>query len=140
MTNYEYAYRLQEAPEGRTDGSGYLNHDIWKIYREVDSGVAWADAPDVPGRHSTFVVLATDITTVMDMPDSNASEKQAKNMAYKDLLSNSIDNVAEANIGWEDEECTDTLNNNTLAETEAGRVGDYITVTLGQDFPVEFVL
>ena len=143
MTNgleFEYAYRLISAPESRNDGSGCINHDIWKIYRVAGSGQPWGEAADVLGLHETFVVPASDMMIVMDMPDSNASEKQAKNTAYKEMLKANKNTTPDPLASWDDDECTEALNNNAMSVTESARANEYITVTLGQVYPVEFVL
>jgi len=137
MADYEFKYRLSEAPAATTDGSGMVQHQITAISRVAGSSDEWAV---VPGRNKTFNVPAADLTTVMEMPDSNATQKQAKNTAYKTLLADNVNTANEPAAGWTAAQLEALMDANDLASTEAGRADDYITVTLGQSYPVDFSL
>jgi hypothetical protein len=151
----EIAYRLNSAPQGRNDGSAQIDHDVAGLYRD-STGVAWSDAPVIPGYHQTFLLDAADVEVVMDMPDSTGPQRQAKNLAYKVLMEQKFADTANPNrapsqtdwteagmIDYMDDydewEAAVTLANNAAA-LEAGRVDTYLTVTLGESYPVEFQL
>jgi len=150
----EYAYRLQSTPQAAQDGSGAVHHDIFAIYREVGSGIAWKDAPVVPGYHKTIVVPGAEVKIVMDMPHATGPQKQAKDAAYKQAL---VDNrntpatplIAPAAFDWSPagidaylmayeawQAAFDAAN--AVAATEATRVNDYVTAVLSLSFPLEF--
>ena len=136
MPTYDFKYRLQSAPAGRLDGSGCVDHDIWAVSQlQGDGGFA-----PVPGRHKTVSVPADEIASVMDMPDSTSAEKQAKNVAYKGLLASNLGTQPVALTGWMGAQLQAVMDANDLASYETGRVNEYITVTLGQSYPVDFSL
>lgn len=154
-------YSLEGTPAGRNDGSGYVDH---QVKAQTDDSGDWFD---IPGYHKTFVVPADEIDTVMAMPDSTGTERQAKNQAYKTLLINHANDFPVALLGptppsttdwtnagleqykldyatweaayqdWLDEEFTPI---NTAADQAAADINEYITVTLGQVYPVPFNL
>lgn len=143
------------APRGRTDGSAQIDHDVVGIYRD-DPGVAWEDAPVIPGYHQTFLLEAADVEVVMDMPDSTGPQKQAKNQAYKVLMEEEFADTANPNrapdkTDWTEDGMIEYMDDydewevavglaNDAAALEAERVNEYITVTIGQAYPVEFQL
>jgi len=132
--DYEFKYRLQSAPAGRLDGSGCLDHDIFAVSQPVGDG----GFVPVPGRHKTISVPASEITVVMDMPDATGPERQAKNAAYKDALASNLNTQPVALSGWTAAQLEEVMDANDLAAYEAGRVNEYITVTLGLTYPVDF--
>ena len=132
MPAYTFNYRLENAPKGRLDGSECVDHaDVWAMFNTHG-------LQPVPGRHKTVSVPAGEITPVMDMPDSTGPEKQAKNQAYKNLLAANLFNQPVALSGWSEEQLQALMDANDLASYEAGRVNEYITVTLGLTYPVDF--
>ena len=139
MPTYEFSYRLEKAPEVTTDGSGQIQHSIVMAYREQGDGVNWRDAPRVPRHTAGVLILAGEIGGVMDMPHSDASEKQAKNAAYKQLLvAHRESRTLAMGTGWQEAAAQQFLDNNDASATEAARVDEYITVTLEQSYPVPF--
>ena len=128
---YQFSYRLQSAPAGRLDGSGCADHDIFAMY-DPNGLVA------VPGRHKTVSVPAEDITVVMDMPDATGPQKAAKNQAYIDLMAANLFTQPFALEGWSPAQLQAVMDANDLAAFEANRVNEYITVTLGIAYPVDF--
>ena len=133
MTDYTFSYRLQSAPSARTDGSGDIDHDIWAMVSR-DSG------DKTPELHKTVSVPSSDVKTVMDMPDGTSQEKQAKNTAYKNLLKTYRDRIPMPISGWSDAQLLERVENNDFSSEQATRVNTYITVTLGQSYPVDFNL
>lgn len=130
-----FKYRLMSAPQGRTDGTGYIQHDIVGI-RDVDGA-----EEVIPGYHSSANIAADDVETVMDMPDDTGPEKQAKNKAYKELVGPALDfTPSPGTRDWSEEGMAAYTDANDDAALEADRVNTYITVTLGQSYPVDFQL
>lgn len=134
----EFAYRLQSSPEGRLDGSGQVGHDVYAVYREEGTSDPWVI---LPGHHKTFLLPADEISTVMDMPDDTGPQRSAKNQAYKELMRiHKNDAPDPLYTNWDEDEFQDYVDQNNDSVLEAGRVNDYITVTLSQTYPVEFNL
>jgi len=130
---YTFKYQLNSAPQSSKDGSGMVNHSITAIAYNGDGEV-------VPSRSKTFCVPSSQLQTVMDMPDSDAGEKQAKNTAYKSTLIANIDTQPLPITGWSVAALTELMEMNDAAESVAVEANDYITVTLAQSYPVEFSL
>jgi len=118
-------YRLQSAPEATLDGSGNVAHDICGIDSENNV---------IPGRHQTVNIPEDDVDIIMAMPDGTAAEKQSKNAAYKALIADNLPS------GWTNDDLQEIVDNNSQAATSAEAINDYITVTLGQEYPVDFNL
>lgn len=134
----EFWYRLQQVPSGALDGSGKVLHDIYSVYSD-DGGVTKIITP---GYHKTVALDASSVETVMDMPDSTGPEKQAKNAAYKDLMELHIEDppYSPPPKYWDETSMNDYTVANDNAVLQASRVNDYIVVTLGQSYPVDFKL
>jgi hypothetical protein len=137
--DYEFSYRLENTPEATTDGSGQVRHPVAMVYRVVDSGDNWKTAQKVPGHTATVLIPASEIATVMNMPHSNAGERQVKNAAYKVLLQSyrSARSLA-LGTGWDESAAQAFLSNNDDSATEATNADFYITDTLGQEYPLPF--
>lgn len=132
----QFKYRLNRAPSALNDGSGCISHDIDAIYSD-DGGVTWLV---VPGRHKTIMIPSADLKTVMDMPDGTGPQKTTKNAAYKQFLVDNLDTQNEPLVGWSIAQMQALVDANNAASLEATRANDYITVTLGLSYPVEFSL
>lgn len=130
MADYEKKYRLQSAPSSTLDGSGMVMHDTWAIYRLEGSSDPWVT---VPGRHKTICVPADELQVVLDM--SNGAAKVA---AYKQALVDNLDTIPTPVTGWSAAQLEALLDANDAAATEADRANTYITVTLGESYPVDF--
>jgi hypothetical protein len=137
MADYEFRYRLQSAPAATTDGSGCVSHDIYALSREAGTSDPWEL---VPGRHTTVSIPADQLQTVMDMPHSTPQERSAKNDAYKDALSSNVNTQPVPVTGWGTGQLESLMDANDAASAQAAAADDYITVTLGQSYPVEFSL
>jgi len=132
MSDYSYRYRLQSAPEARNDGSGNIDHDIYAEAREDGSEDAWVT---VPGRHQTISVPADELQTVMDMPDTGA-----KVTAYKQALVDNLNTQPTPVTGWSLVQLEAMMDANDAATAAATAANTYITVTLSQEYPVEFTI
>lgn len=132
---YTFKYRLASCPSARNDGSAGISHDIWAVYSE-DGG----DTSIVPGRHQTIVIPGDVLTAINAMPDSTSQEKQAKNQAYKDALVEYRNYQPVPIQGWTEAQMEEFLDQNKVSVTQADLANDYITVTLGQTYPVDFNL
>ena len=76
--SYQFWYKLKQAPEAKTDGSGCVKHLI-----EAYEGPDKDNLTPVYTQTKDFEIPAADLKVVMDMPDS---PQGAKVNAYKDLL------------------------------------------------------
>lgn len=132
---YSFKYRLASRPTARNDGSGGINHDIWAVYSE-DGG----DTTPVLGRHKTIVIPGDVLTTINEMPDSTGPERQAKNQAYKTALVDYKDYQPTPIPGWTEGQMTEFLDQNKVSVAQVDLADEYITVTLGQEYPVDFSL
>ena len=127
MADYEFKYRLQSAPAPTLDGSGVVQHDIWAITREEGSGDEWAI---VPGRHKTISVPAAEVQAAL----ADASPVPA----YKDALVSNLNTQPVPIGGWDPVSLEALMDANDAAAAAAGAADDYITVTLGLSYPVDF--
>jgi len=136
MADYDFKYELAQAPSATNDGSGAIIHEVWAVARE--QGAPAQDPFFRVGPHKGIVVPFTELKTVMDMPHNNGAAKTAKNSAYKDMLASNLNTLAEPINGWSLAELEARLDANDSAAVEATRADDYITATLGQEYPVQF--
>ena len=134
--DYSFKYRLQSAPEPRVNGSSNVAHDIFAVSEPEDDG-GWVV---VPGYHKTALIAAADLTTMNDMPDSTGGEKTAKSAAYKILIFAALETTPAGGepVAWDEVSLEAYVDANDLAALEASRASDYVTVTLGLSFPVDF--
>jgi len=136
--DYEFCYRLAQAPTADTNGAGVIIHDIWADCREEGVVDGWAT---VGGYHRGVPVPTDELKWVMDMPDGTGPEKQAKNAAYKQLLAIHVgDTLVPWAGGWSKEDLELYMDTNDACLLEAARADEYITVTLGLAYPVRFTL
>lgn len=127
--NYEFKYRLQSAPQATLDGSAMVQHDTFAISREEGSEDEWAI---VPGRHKTINVPAAELQAAL----ADAQPVQA----YKNALVRNLNTMPVPISGW-DTASLESLMDANDASGEAGSAADeYITVTLGLSYPVDFSL
>ena len=125
---YNFRYSLAYAPEARSDGSGCIDHDIWALYQE-DGG----DWTIVPGRHKTISIDAAELDAAL-----NESTNQLKIAAYKEALKANVNNQPEPVVGWADAQLLALVEANAEASGVAGDADEFITVTLGLEYPVTF--
>jgi len=136
MADYTFRYRLQATPVARNDGSGQVAHQIVAI--SSPDGEAWAA---VPAHSKTFLVPSVDLGIVMDMPDGTGQERQAKNAAYKmSLCTNCATSAQPLRTDWMTAAMELFMDANDASALEADRADEYITVTLGQSYPLDFAL
>jgi len=126
---YTFKYRLSQAPSPTNDGSGVVAHDIWAI--AYDNG----EGQIVPGRHKTVMIPGDQLQAVMDLPNDGA-----KIAAYKDTLRANLNTTGVPITGWSTSALELLMTTNDAAASVAAEANDYITVTLGQSYPVEFNL
>jgi hypothetical protein len=134
MADYSFKVRLQAAPVARMDGSTCVAHDIKVISRPVGGGT-WAL---VPRREQIVYIPAAEIRTIMDMPHDEGAQRTAKSAAYKNALVSNMNTGPVAITGWGMAQLESLMDTNDLAAYEAGRVGNYITETLGKSYPFDF--
>jgi len=134
---YEFKYRLLEAPTPTTGGAGLVTHQLVPIYRAVGEG-DWIEMGDWT---KGVLVPAGALKAVNDMPHGTAGQKTAKNTAYKSLLADHLyDRPAMPAPDWSLAGLARFLEANDSAALEAERADDYITVTLSQEYPVDFTV
>lgn len=132
MADYDKKYRLNSAPTATLDGSGCVQHDVTAIYRDTTADPAdpWSI---VPGRHKTISVPAGELEVVMDMANTGA-----KATAYKQALVDNLNTLPAPTTGWNAAQLEAMLDANDAAGVEATRANIYVTVTLGESYPVDF--
>ena len=130
MADYEFKYNMKTQPEPRNDGSGMVAHDIDAVARVQGSGEAFVT---VPGRHKTVLVPAADLLTIMAMSNGGA-----KVNAYKNALASNLNTEAVPVTGWSAAELEVLLDANDQSIDAAAQANEYITVDLGQSYPVQF--
>jgi len=140
MADYMFRYSMRNAPASTNDGSGLVVHRIWAVYLPEDSPTneEWKAAPMVPGRSQDVNIPFDEMKAVMDMPHSNASQRQAKVAAYKDALASNLDTGRVPLVGWDLTTLEQMLDNNDASALEASRADEFISVTLNQNYPVVF--
>ncbi len=134
----EWAYRVDRSPEGSQDGAGKVLHDLWSVYTDD----AWVTELTLPGYHKSLPLDADDVEVVMDMPDSTGPERGLKITAYKNLMSAHINDgsYSAPPQDWQEAHMQAVSEANDNAVLQAGRVDTFVTVTLGQTYPVRFNL
>jgi hypothetical protein len=142
---YTFRYSLLNSPAPRSDGFG-IDHDI-EAYSS-DDGTNWIP---VPGGHRTVVVPTDELEIVMDMPNTGAKVTAYKQVLVKNRNTHPVPIVAPQLTDFDLEAFQEFLplwtayileleNAQDAAIVEADRANDYITVTLGKDYPVDFSL
>lgn len=127
----KYGYRVLRASWPFDDGSGDIGHDVEAVYSE-DGGVTWIT---IPGRHINGMRLDhPGMRGVMKMPDGNAQQIAAKQRAYENLIINAL----RKQPGWSKQDLKDIVENNTEAADVSTEANEFITVTVGATFPIEF--
>lgn len=132
--SYTFRYRLNRAPEPRIDGSGQVAHDVEAVYRldELEPP-SWVP---VPGHHKTILLPGAELEVVLAMPNTGA-----KVTAYKQLLvEHRNDESQPLYTDWQTDRMAEFLDAGVLSAAMALAANDYITVTLGQGYPVTFAL
>jgi len=133
---YTFRYSLLSAPEARRDGSGQVAHSITAISSQ--DGETWAA---IPAHNKTFLVASAELATVMNMPDGTGQERQAKNAAYKMLLcTNCATSTQPLRTDWTTTALQQFMAANDASALEASRANEYVTVTLDQNYPLDFSL
>ena len=131
MADYDFKYRLQSAPQARLDGSGCVMHDIYAISQEQGNG----GYSIVPGRHKSIAIPAHVIDSALAQPTN--PERIA---AYKDALVSYLDYQPTPIYGWSAVQLEALMDANDAAQAAAQAVNEFVTVTLGLSYPVDFAL
>ena len=129
---YSIKYQLQSAPEARDDGSSMVDHAVVAIYQVGDDWVP------IPNREKVISVSGFELANVMAMPDDAPQHKADKIAAYKRLLYMSRDQEPQPQYGWDKDTLLSVLDCNDAARGFAQQADTFITVTLGQSYPVGF--
>lgn len=135
---YEFKCRLSETPTPTTSGSGLVMHQLVPIYRPEGTQETWVE---MVAWARTAPVPAGALKTINDMPHTTGALKAAKNTAYKALLIDHLNDVpATPAPDWSLAGLARFLAANDAATLEVQRADTYITVTLGQEYPVDFMV
>jgi hypothetical protein len=109
-----------------------IGHMVAAVYRVAGSGDLFDVAPIVSGPKTINIPLD-------EMQAVNAmSTGAAKSTAYKQALASNLNTQNVPVIGWDAPTMSLRLNNNLDAAVEADAADEYITVTLGLEYPVPF--
>lgn len=130
MADYSFRYRLQSAPQARSDGSGCVDHDIWA--EASADGENWQT---VPGRHKTISVPADELAAALD-----AGTTQQIVAAYKGVLASSLNLQPAPITGWTMVQLEALMDANDRAQEAATAAQEFITDTLGLFYPVSFAM
>ena len=130
MADYEFKYRLASAPKVTSDGSGCVKHDMWLIAREVGSEDPFAPRSGLP--HKDIAVPASELLVVLQ-----GSGIPAK---YKQALVNNLNTIPVSVRGWDIATAELTMDNNDLSIAAATAADEWITITAGLTYPVDFVI
>ena len=130
--DFEYAYRLESRPTAHVDGSGMIGHMVAAVYRVAGSGDPFNEASIVAGPKTINIPLD-------EMQNINAMVSgDLKNTAYKQALARNLNTQNVPVLGWDTDTMSLRLNNNLDAVSEADLANEYITDTLGLEYPVPF--
>ncbi len=135
MTDYEFQYSLNGAPEARSDGTGLVDHQVTAMVREQGSSDPFVVMPQ---RNKTFLIPAADLLSIMALPDGSGAQKTAKNAAYKSLLADNLNTAANPLSGWSEAELEAFMDANDQSADAASQADDYIVNVLEQSYPVQF--
>ena len=130
---YEFSYTAEQ-PRATTNGSGQVTLFIVPCYREVGDG-GWLP---ILGTEKVFYIYAEDLAVVNAMPDSTTPQKAAKSNALIALVLASAAYLSVPHVGWTEEELDAIVTANALSEAQAAATHEFITVTMGQSYPVRF--
>ena len=130
MASYEFRYVLAGEPTARLDGSGCVDHDVYRQV-SVDGGVYG----NIDGKQVDISIPAADIEAAL--AEANNAAIYA---AYKGAMSDSMGNDPEAEEGWADSDMTSMMEANELAEAQTTAIKAFISETLGLTYPVAFNL
>ena len=135
MADYEFRYELYQAPEARLDGSGTVAHQIRAVYRLEGSSDDW----QALSTHNKTALLDCDaLITALSTGTNNQ-----KVIAYKDLVAVALGLVGVPSsppIAWDQDSLEAFMDANDVAIDAAIDADEFITVDLGQSYPVRFVL
>lgn len=131
MSDYNFRYQLQSAPQATLDGSGCVMHDVVAQAEPQGNG----GYVTIPGRHKTIAVPAAELQTVLDM--SNGAAKVA---AYKNTLAANLNTTPVPVTGWGSAQLEALMDANDAAAAAASGANEYITVDLGLSYPVPFTI
>ena len=131
---YPIKYQLQAPPTASDDGSSAVRHQIRAYYQKGDDWIP------IPRREKGIPVSAFDLNIVLAMPDATPGQKQDKVDAYKQLIYRARDADLPGQDGWSLDYLQSILDANDHAATAAETADKFLTVTLGQSYPVGFSL
>ena len=132
MADYEFRYRLNNAPEARMDGSAQVAHDIDAVYRLQGSSDPWQA---LPAHHKTVLLPGDELSTLLGTGTN--PEKVAAYIAC--LVDHHADPATPLNTNWNPSLMNEFANQNDVAVAAAGEADVFIlSVTAG--YPVVFSL
>lgn len=118
--------RILRAVAASVDGTAAVRFDIVAVA---------ADGLPIGSRHvNNLSVPQAELADALAMPDGTPQEKQAKNIAIKDII------AAHLPRGWENTELEENAAGNAASQEVAGAFNEYVTDTLSQSYPLDFNL
>lgn len=127
--SYSFKYRLQSAPQARTDGSGCLDHDIYAI--ASSDGSTWYV---VPGRHKTISVPFAELDAALEQ-----TTNPLRSQAYKEALARNLNTAPVAVLGWTAAQLLLVVQSIADATATAVAVDEFIrSVAPNGIYPVDF--
>lgn len=126
MADYDKRYELESAPKTTLDGSKIVKHPIIAQAKAQGNGGWFA----IPGRHKDICVPASELQAAL------ASGNPVQ--AYKNALAVNLNTQPVPITGWSNAQLEALLDANDEAAAAATAADEYITVTLGMNYPVHF--
>jgi len=130
---FEFSYTT-ERPQALANGSGQVAFFVIPYYREEDTETWYV----VLGADKVFYVEAAELAVVNAMLDATAGQKAAKANALIALVLDSTANLSDPYIGWTEADLDVIVTANALSAAQATATHEFITVTMGQTYPVRF--
>lgn len=120
--------RLLSAPRAQQDGSSIILQEVEGIWRNLPMD-EWAA---IPGRHADMQLEHASLTAILNMPDNNTAQQEAKWIAYCNVVSA----VVQQRSGWSTADLLGIANNNADAVAAKADL-DQLISDLGYEFPKE---
>ena len=132
MADYEFRYRLNNAPEARSDGSAQVAHDIDAVYRLEGSSDPWET---LVAHHKTVLLPGEELSAVL--ATGTTPQKVAAYIAS--LVSHHNDPATPLNTNWNPELMNDFVNQNNVSAAAATEADEFI-LSVVAGYPVIFSL
>jgi hypothetical protein len=133
MADYEFQYKLQSAPEPRSDGTAMVALDMFAVCRVKSTTEPFVE---VPGKHKSVLIPASGVQTALVTGTNNQKVVKVKDLIRQYIFASAPDSPT----GWEPADLETYMDANDLAIAQAAALNTFITVTLNKPYPVTFPL